>query len=194
MPLTDLWRRPQRSANPEPPGSSESSGQCQSSEAEASSSSSAMSIEEENGGSESESDAQELNRAKRRLRTEKARAAALLARQVKRAEAEKAKLTTSDHPAARFKPDLQPNPEINKPGNFSNTIHRRRIRVVYSWFKAWCTSLLSILQSCTNRNSSFCYTVNVVDDTSIRLADLISGVPQWRKSRMVSCPVSCDRF
>ncbi|CAK9052150.1 unnamed protein product [Durusdinium trenchii] len=88
-----------------------------------------MSIEEENGGSESESDAQELNRAKRRLRTEKARAAALLARQVKRAEAEKAKLTTSDHPAARFKPDLQPNPEINKPGNFSNTIHRRRIRV-----------------------------------------------------------------
>ncbi|CAK9085767.1 Uncharacterized protein SCF082_LOCUS40615 [Durusdinium trenchii] len=134
-----------------------------------------MSIEEENGGSESESDAQELNRAKRRLRTEKARAAALLARQVKRAEAEKAKLTTSDHPAARFKPDLQPNPEINKPGNFSNTIHRRRIRVVYSWFKAWCTSLLSILQSCTNRNSSFCYTVNVVDDTSIRLADLISG-------------------
>ena len=68
-------------------------------------------------------------RQRRVAQTEKARAAALLARQKRKNPDSIAK-----HPAYQFKPDLQPRPEINKPGTFTRTLHRRRLRVVFSWF------------------------------------------------------------
>ena len=125
----------------------------------------------------------QLDVLKRKARTEKARAAALLSRQRKRLEKEK---PLEEHPAARFKPDLQPQPEINKPGNFTGTIHRRRLRVVYSWFKAWCFNLIKFLEGLVSKGSaSHCFTVSVVDDSNFVLSQVVDGAPNWRKARVV---------
>lgn len=136
----------------------------------------------DNGGLESDQAASsrdcELRRLKRRAQTEKARAAAAVAREKRKAA--KAE-DVPEHAAARFKPDLQPEPEINRPGNYSLLMRWRRLRVIVSWFQAWCSSLERFLQTPT---ANHCFTTNVVDDTNMVLSDVIDST--WLKSRVVS--------
>lgn len=172
MPLRDLWRRSESDSdsNVEPSSDSDHLG-----DSALTGSDSALSAPEI---------LNELKAAKRKAQTEKARAAALLARQKKKAEGRTNR--SQDHPAAKYKPDLQPNPDINRPGNFDNAIRRRRVRLVYSWFRSWCSCLLNFLRNSPTVTLNHAFTVNVVDDTSMSLADLVSGAPQWRQGRMVS--------
>ena len=128
-------------------------------------------------------DPQHLQALEKRARTEKARAAALLAHQ-KRKDAKERGTAHKEHPASRYKPDLQPRPEINKPGNFYGTLHRRRLRVVFSWFKAWCSSLNSWLLGPGSRGNH-CFTVNIVDDSNFVLSQTFEGASTWRKSRVI---------
>lgn len=122
----------------------------------------------------------ELLKLKRRAQTEKARAAALLARAKRKSQpSEEAPL----HPAAMYKPDLQPRPEVNKPGHSSLPERWRRLRVVFSWMKAWCAALGSFLQS-AGPTATHCFTTTVVDDTNMTLSEAIDT--DWRKSRVVS--------
>ena len=166
MPFSDLWQR---------------SSDTDANDTQSEHASSYQSISSSSESSESESDTSELARLRRRARTEKARQAALLARQQRRQTAEQ----IPEHPAAHFKPDLQPNPEINKPGNFTGTIHRRRLRVVFSWFVSWCCKLREFLQK-TDISPNHAFTVSIVDDTNMVLSQTVEGAPNWRKSRVVS--------
>lgn len=122
----------------------------------------------------------ELVKLKRRVQTEKARAAAAVARAKRKASKYE---DAPEHPAARFKPDLQPRPEINKPGNYSLVLRWRRLRVVFSWFQAWCSSLEKFLNT-SAATANHCFTTNIVDDTNMVLSDVIDG--SWLKSRVVS--------
>eukprot|EP00438_Fugacium_kawagutii_P022410 Skav209131 [mRNA] locus=scaffold682:262010:265350:+ [translate_table: standard] len=121
---------------------------------------------------------EQLSKAARRLRTEKARASALLSKQRSRLEEQRNQNPLENHPAAHFRPDLQPSPETNRFAGgacSAPSTHRRRVRVLYSWFKSWCASLLNYLQASTVNH---CFTVNIVDDTSMRLAETMPGAPR----------------
>lgn len=131
--------------------------------------------------SDKDCEAEELAAFRRRARTEKARAAALVAREKRKM----ASTTVVEHPAKCFQPDLQPQPEINKPGNFSGVFHRRRWRVVYSWFRAWCASLSCYLKD-LGSSASHCFTITVADDSNFVLSEVVEGAPQWRLSRVIS--------
>lgn len=123
----------------------------------------------------------ELVRLRQRARTEKARAASLVAREKRKALVDH----IPEHPAARFKPDLQPKPEINKHGNFTKPIHKRRLRVVFSWFVSWCLKFRQFLQK-PDVVANHAFTVSIVDDTNMVLSENTEGAPHWRKSRVIS--------
>ena len=132
--------------------------------------------------SSEEEQAEAIAAFRRRARTEKARIAALLARERRRQGAEP-HAKTPLHPASSYLPHLQPRPEINKPGNHQKHLRLRRMRVVFSWFKAWCASIAHFLQGIHGGHS---LVINVVDDSNCVLSQLVEGAPQWRKSRVVT--------
>ena len=67
---------------------------------------------------------------------------------------------------------MQPRPEINKPGNHLKHLRLRRMRVVFSWFKAWCASIAHFVQGI---NGSHSLVINVVDDSNCVLSQLVEG-------------------
>lgn len=135
---------------------------------------------EQDSDSESQ-EAQDL-RLKRRAQTEKARAAAFVAK-AKRKMAKT--MPPPEHPAAEFKDALQPRPTINRPGGFlSNKLARwRRLRVVISFFQCWCARLESFLTG-TVPCANHLFTVSVIDDTNMVLSDLVDK--NLRKARVVT--------
>lgn len=132
--------------------------------------------------SSQEENAEAIAAFRRRARTEKARMAAMLARQRRKLVADPHAKTTA-HAASSYRPLLQPRPEINKPGNHLKHLRLRRMRVVFSWFKAWCASIAHFVQGI---NGSHSLVINVVDDSNCVLSQLVEGAPQWRKSRVVT--------
>lgn len=182
----DLWKRLRSGscadeASPSSPASTSSSANSGWNANGSSKNSSDSDSNTDEDDQKSEQSQSQLLRLKRRAQTEKARAAALLARQKRKHDTTR----ISQHPAFCFKPDLQPRPEINKPGHYDGTSYRRRIRVVYSWFKAWCTSLQSILHGC-GVSGNHVFSVNIIDDSNFVLAEVMDGAPNWRKSRVIS--------
>lgn len=181
MSILRLFRR--ASAGSDPCAANELSATSSSSSSTTSSGSSHDSHDSESSDSgQANRFARALAALNRRRRTEKARVAALVARKKRQLEPKPAVL---EHPAARYKPDLQPRPEINKPGNFTTALHRRRLRVIFSWFKAWISKLVHFLQG-PGISSSHFFTVNIVDDSNFVLSQLVDGAPNWRKARVVS--------
>ena len=121
-----------------------------------------------------------LVKLKRRAQTEKARAAALVARAKRRIE----KVTPSappPHPAALYQADLQPRPEVNKPGGSNWDRAFRRVRVLISWFQSWCSCMEQFLTGTVADHSLL---ISVVDDTNVVLSERIDA--HWRRSRVVT--------
>lgn len=183
----NLWQRLSTAAPSSAPSATSSSGTSDDEESGSESTVASHSSDVDSGEDEDANNRDGLLLAlKRRKQTEKARAAALLAKQRRRFERESWRPAPA-HPAILYKPDLQPQPEINRPGNFTQTIHRRRLRVVFSWFQAWCSALGEFLRPIgIGGNGNHCFTVNIVDDSNFRLAQVLEGAPNWRGSRVIS--------
>ena len=122
--------------------------------------------------------AQELDFLRKRKRTEKARAASLLSKALKRKE----KLETlPSHPADPFREDLRSSSELLRPG-IEAPDKRRRLRLLWSWFASFTSSIMAFLRDHSGR-MQHAINVCIIDDTNMRLS--LDG-PQ-KPSRVVSC-------
>lgn len=119
---------------------------------------------------------------KRRQQTEKARLNSIKARTLRK-HAKHVDMKTCEHPAESFRKDITPDSDINRPGTVN--IRFRRLRLLFSWFKAWGRAVVSFFNEKTDK-INHCILVSVVDDTNMRLSEIPDGAPQWRMARTVN--------
>eukprot|EP00434_Breviolum_minutum_P006290 symbB.v1.2.005550.t1/scaffold258.1/size251559/4 len=119
---------------------------------------------------------------KRRQQTEKARLNSIKARTLRK-HAKHVDMKTCEHPAESFRKDITPDSDINRPGTVN--IRFRRLRLLFSWFKAWGRAVVSFFNEKSDK-INHCILVSVVDDTNMRLSEIPDGAPQWRMARTVN--------
>lgn len=129
---------------------------------------------------------------KRQRQTAKARAASLRSRAIKHL-AKSAALQPPQHPADKFKDDLQQDSEINQPGSHQTSCRVRRLRLLVSYLVAWCAAILKFVLDISNK-VEHTLVVGIVDDMNCRLASIPSDAPQWRQSRVVAVMNCVQRF
>lgn len=129
---------------------------------------------------------------KRQRQTAKARAASLRSRAIKHL-AKSATLQPPQHPADKFKDDLQQDSEINQPGSHQTSCRVRRLRLLVSYLVAWCAAILKFVLDISNK-VEHTLVVGIVDDMNCRLASIPSDAPQWRQSRVVAVMNCVQRF
>ena len=139
-------------------------------------------------GSSSSSSSSSANSAKeflkRQSQTAKARAASLLSRGKKQL-ARHAVLKPPAHPAESFKDDLEGSSAINQAGQYGKTVRFRRLRLLVSYVKAWCSAVVLFCQRLFGKIDHTIVTA-IVDDTNVRLSEVPAGCSTWRMSRVVT--------
>ena len=178
MALGDLWQDHQGPAE-EPTSGAENSDECDSGSSSNSSSEHGADV----ASSDSVAELSDLRkRMKNQKQTQKARTRAIQAKAVKKL-AKTANLNPPEHPAERYRRDVQVTSDLNRQGSVN--VRFRRLRLLLSYFKGWCAALVLFFQK-FNDQVSHTVLVSVVDDTNIRLAEIPDGAPQWRLSRVMS--------
>lgn len=132
----------------------------------------------------SDGKAEEIRKLKRRLQTEKARTQMQLNAQKRRRQ----KLAESDfpqHAADSYQADLTPETTLTNPGNYSKTQKLRRLRLLFSWFTSWITSVIGCFFPGKHKIRHV-INICVVDDTNMRLAAPYKVTGKSRQSRIVS--------
>ena len=119
---------------------------------------------------------------KRRKQTEKARLNSVKARMLRK-HAKNVDMKPPEHAADSFRKDIMPDSDINRPGTVN--VRFKRLRLLFSWFKAWGREVVSFFNEKTGK-VNHTILVSVVDDTNMRLSEVPDGAPQWRMSRTVS--------
>ena len=138
-----------------------------------------------NDSSTSSSSAKSWEQKFRRQRqTAKARAASLLSRGMKKL-AKDALLNPPAHPAEKFRNDREATSQIHKPGQCHEVVRLRRLRLLVSYVKAWCASVLAFFQRLAGK-VQHTIVIAIVDDTNIRLSEIPAGATGWRLSRVVT--------
>ena len=118
------------------------------------------------------------------LQTEKARTQMQLNAQKRRQQ----KLAESDfpqHAADSYQADLTPETTLTNPGNYSKTQKLRRLRLLFSWFTSWITSVIGCFFPGKHKIRHV-INICVVDDTNMRLAAPYKVTGKSRQSRIVS--------
>ena len=127
---------------------------------------------------------------RRRAQTEKARKAAIEAKMKKRLTKHLVgALHIPPTNAEKYMPDLQHDSTLNKPGSYHPdpaighpaAIRKRRLRLIYSFFKATCAALNTLFQRGGIRH---CINSSVIDDTNVRLSQTVDGA--MKTARVVS--------
>lgn len=181
MALGDLWRDNQGPAEDATSGAEDSDK----SDADGSSSSSSEDGADVAASSDSASELADLrNVMKKQQQTHKARIRAIQAKSMRKL-AKTANLNPPDHPAERYRRDVQVTSDLNRPGSVN--VRFRRLRLLISYFKGWAAALVLFFQKFNDQcQVSHTVLVSIIDDTNIRLAEIPDGAPQWRLSRVVS--------
>ena len=169
---------------PEAPAQPQVASSCKGS---SSSSSGDTDTQSEIEAQDEDSDSSEVSSAeKRRRQTAPARKAALKAKMMKKM-AKQVALLPNPPAAEEYIPDLQPNCQLNQPGNYQHKQRKRRLRLIYSWFKAACSTLNSFFE---REKVHHVIGVGVIDDTNMRLSTTVEG--RWQSSRVVSVLNNCQ--
>lgn len=165
------------------------------------------------GGSDSDSDSSEddpvalLQAAmKRQARTAKARAASLVARTTRKL-AKLANLRPPEHPAESFREAVQATSSLNLAGQNSTGARGRRLRLLVSFLKGWCSAVVTFFNSFTHGHSNgeeanssnneharlhHTITTSIVDDTNMKLSNIV--LPEWKLSRTVAVMNNIQTF
>lgn len=108
-------------------------------------SSSSSSSDQSGSSSGASCDKEELQRLKRRARTEKARAQALQNRIRRKLTKENPELLEDTHPAEEYRPFLKPQSKLTEHG-YKGLERRRRLRLLWSWFSAFISHIIAFLE------------------------------------------------
>eukprot|EP00438_Fugacium_kawagutii_P023451 Skav210732 [mRNA] locus=scaffold449:124:2310:+ [translate_table: standard] len=109
---------------------------------------------------------------KRKLQTEAARKAAIKAK-ARRSALKQIAPPVQHMPADKYLPDLQPGGDISKAGD-SKRKRKRRLRLIYSWFKAACARLNSFFSD-ENVVVHHVIKCSIIDDTNMRLSKTVEA-------------------
>lgn len=155
-----------------------------------SSSSSSPTSSSSSSSSSASSDAANAGRIQRRRKQTEAAQKAAVAAKLKRKMAKELAILPRKSDAEHFIPDLQPNCELNKPGpdQSSRKGRWRRLRLIFSYFKAACSAINSLFQE--DLNVSHVVSVSILDDTNVTLSKTVQG--QWQSSRVVTVLNNCQ--
>lgn len=127
-----------------------------------------------------------------KARTSKARSAAIFSKAIRKL-AKSVELGPAPHPADSWRADIQFDTGLNKPGQCAPTARNRRLRLLVSYMKAWCSSVVTFFSSLIVRGDSeqaqpttvrHTIVCAIVDDTNMKLSS--SVLPGWIVSRTVA--------
>lgn len=127
-----------------------------------------------------------LASAARRAKTAKARAASIFTKTARKLS-KHADLKPPPHRAEAYRPHIQADSSINKPGQWTTRARTQRLRLLISYLRAWCAGIMAFLNrfsagSETHMHHAICSAI--VDDTNMKLSN--SVIPSWVLSRTVA--------